>query len=68
MAKLITVKSEVYTDAGNVCVFAYFDDTPTEKELKDAGGGKDGFTVPFRDDDELSKHIGLQRWYLAQDC
>lgn len=67
MAKLILTKNEgnPYNDNG-VCVFGYFDGTPTRAELRRAGGGGDGFTDPERVDDDVSKRAGLQRWLLAQ--
>ena len=67
MAKLIMQQVEQNPeDSCACCDWAYYDGTPTPAQLKEDGGGRDGFTVPERLDNELSKRAGLERWLLSQ--
>ncbi len=67
MAKLILRKMEENPENDcAACDFAYWEGTPSQKELADAGGGRDGVTTPKRYDDEVSRRAGLERWLLSQ--
>jgi hypothetical protein len=46
--------------------FGYFEGTPSSDELGDCGGGRDGFSVPERCDNEVSRRARLERWFLSQ--
>lgn len=63
MALLIAKKEEI-SKYGNICWYAYFDETPSKRELKKLQ--LDGFSIPEREDDEVARRAGLQRWYVSQ--
>ena len=67
MTAVVHAQREENPDCEDAAVdVAYFDGDPTAADLKDAGGGRDGFTVPFRSDTPVSVRAGLQRWILSQ--
>ena len=71
MAKLVykQVEENPENPGNGVCLFAYFEGTPIEEDLKAAQKGADGYVFPVKDceevENEVSRRAGLQRWMLA---